>query len=191
MTGRSAQEYGERRPVHACDALAALGVLRKMLEAVAQNGGASYSTKRKLPYRRAWEDVLTFLQRTPCVAKLARSAVNVLLTTLAEKCNEVHRFTWDPHGRRSVILLQGHTVTALEQAGLLSEAEEVPGSATDLPLPVTQDANENSPDRAQRRAVQRRNQAREPRKQGVTIRVIARTLGCSERALYAYLHDTP
>jgi len=43
--------------------------------------------------------------------------------------------------------------------------------------------------RAQRRAADRQAKARKLRKQGLTIKEIARELGCAERSVYSYLSD--
>ena len=79
---------------------------------------------------------------------------------------------------------------ALEAAGLVPAWDAVdPAPATSRPATAPAGDAGPNPNRAQRRAEERRARAIALREQGLAIKNIARELRCSERAVYAYLQD--
>jgi hypothetical protein len=117
----------------------------------------------------------------------------VLPPTLADKRDETDKIMWDLFGRQDVVRLEGRILTILDIAGFDAfpgdRAADAGAGAAPAVAPPPPVATLDRPNRAQRRAEQRRQRARELRAQGQTIKEIAHALGCSERTVFGYLQD--
>lgn len=168
-------------------------ILRKILEFQAQDGVAGYTPKHDATYRRAREALLRLLKGEPCLTRLAKTAGQLLPDSLVTFIH-VGLSEWDNSysgGRLKLVQLQGQMLTALEAAGRSPTWEAAQASAAPaerVANPVTKSGAFSN--RAQRRAADRREQARKLRDEGRFIKEIAKELRCSERTVSGYLQDS-
>jgi len=167
-------------------------LLRQLLFHQALRGTAGYDDRMESTYRRLRTFVLADARWESCLGHLARDAERLLPASLSEFLEGSVR-DWDTPftgGEAKLVKLQGAMQAALEAAGLAPsfEPSAQASPATDARAGAAH-GRAGEPNKAQRRAEQRRARAIGLREQGLMVKEIARALGCSERAVFSYLQD--
>ncbi|MDP9362628.1 MAG: hypothetical protein M3Q10_00100 [Chloroflexota bacterium] len=147
-----------------------------------------YDPRMDVNYRALREALLVTLRRERGLRKLAARAARLFPSTLAEAVAGDH-FRWSD-AQADLVRLQGDLLSALTVADIEpSWPPHVPRASSLQGSVVPPAARSAVPNRAQRRADQRRERARVLRDQGKTIKEIAAALGCSSRSVSTYLTD--
>lgn len=167
-------------------------LLRKLLIVRVARDGIGYDPRRDDVYRSTREIFLNSLEGQAFLKPLVKSAERLLPVTLATPPkSDALEWEYPEYGGNALLVqFQGDLLTRIRKVGIepvweLSDPAEEPPDTT-----VTSTENQAPhPNRAQRRAAQKRAKAQELRKQDLQIKEIARELNCSMRQVHTYLKD--
>lgn len=162
----------------------------RALELSFARGPIGYRYRSDVSYREARRLLISDLSADPCLTKLIRSAERFLPKSLAQ-CAHIPPTWWtnpSTGGRVQLIGLQDRILVALDKAGRIPATVEVRPAVPEpnSPAPTNCAGKAN---RAQRRAAERKQHARQLSADNRPIKEIAGILKCSQRTVSTYLRD--